>query len=117
MKKDGELVLTFKPGQLMVPQGSSAEPHSNYLTVVDKQGLYENQVDIGPVRPSYQHLIDISSDNMEDIYTMSIPQANMYGSQAVLRTTIKPIIRYPLGTNTRTGEISRYKTVAGAEKN
>ena len=116
MKKDGELVLTFKPGQLMVPQGSSAEPHSNYLTVVDKQGLYENQVDIGPVRPSYQHLIDISSDNMEDIYTMSIPQANMYGSQAVLRTTIKPIIRYPLGTNTRTGEISRYKTVAGAEK-
>jgi len=116
MNKEDEITLSFKPGQLMVPQGSSAKPHSNYLTVVDKQALYDNQADIGPVRPSYQHLIDISSDNMEDIYTMSIPQSNLYGSAAVLRTTIKPIIRYPLGTNTRTGEISRYKTVAGQEK-
>lgn len=116
LKKLGEIELSFKPGQLMVPQGSSSEPHSNYLTVVDKEGLYENFAGIGPARPSFQHLIDISSDNMSDIYTMSIPQANIYGSVAVLRTTIKPIIRYPLGTNTRTGEISRYKTVAGQEK-
>lgn len=116
LKKIDEIELSFKPGQLMVPQGSSAEPHSNYLTVVDKEGLYENFAGIGPARPSFQHLIDISSDKMSDIYTMSIPQANLYGSVAVLRTTIKPIIRYPLGTNTRTGEISRYKTVAGQEK-
>lgn len=116
MKKEDEINLTFKPGQLMVPQGSSAEPHSNYLTAVDKEGLYDHQIKIGPVRPSFQHLIDISGDKMIDIYTMSIPQANIYGSQAVLRTTIKPIIRYPLGTNTRTGEISRFKTVAGQEK-
>jgi len=116
MEKEDELVLTFKPGQLMVPQGLSSEPHSNYLTVVDKEGLYDNFADIGPARPSFQHLIDISSDEMNDIYTMSIPQANLYGSVAVLRTTIKPIIRYPLGTNTRTGEISIYKTVAGQEK-
>ena len=116
MKKDGELTLGFKPGQLMTPQGASAEPHSNYLTVVDKEGLYDNFTNIGPVRPSFQHLIDISSDEMVDIYTMSIPQANIYGSVAVLRTTIKPIIRYPLGTNTRTGEISAFKCVAGQEK-
>ncbi len=110
------LPLSFKPGHLMTPQGNSAEPHSNYLTVVDKEGLYENMINTGPTRPSYNHLIDISSDKMHDIYTMSIPQANMYGSVSVLRTTIKPIIRYPLGTNTRTGEISRFKTVAGQEK-
>ncbi len=116
MKIEDELALSFKPGQLMVPQGLSAEPHSNYLTVVNKEGLYENFANIGPVRPSFQHLIDISTDNMTDIYTMSIPQANLYGSVAVLRTVIKPIIRYPLGTNTRTGEISVYKTVAGQEK-
>jgi nitrous-oxide reductase len=53
---------------------------------------------------------------MKDIYTISIPQANIYGSVAVLRTTIKPVIRYPLGTNTRTGEISAFKCVAGQEK-
>jgi len=47
---------------------------------------------------------------------MSMPQANVYGQASVLRTTIKPIIRYPLGTNTRSGETSRYKTVAGQEK-
>ncbi len=116
MKKEGELALTFKPGQLMTPQGMSAAPHSNYLVAVDKEGLYDHFPNVGPVRPSFQHLIDISSDNMRDIYTMSLPQANIYGSVAVLRTTIKPIIRYALGTNTRTGEISDFKTVAGQEK-
>ena len=115
-KKEAELTLTFSPSFLMIPQGLSASPHSNYLTVVDKEGLYDNFPNVGPVRPSFQHLIDISSDDMSDIYTMSLPQANMYGSVGVLRTTIKPIIRYPLGTNTRTGETSRYKTVAGQEK-
>ncbi len=116
LKKEGELKLDFKPGQLMVPQGMSATPHSNYLTVVDKEGLYKNFVSTGPVRPSFQHLIDISGDKMSDLYTMSLPQCNMYGSVAVLRTTIKPIIRYPTGTNSRTGEISPFKTVAGKEK-
>lgn len=110
------LQLSFKPGHLMTPQGNSIEPHSNYLTVVNKEGLFENMINTGPTRPSYNHLIDISSDEMRDIYTMSLPQANMYGSVSVLRSTVKPIIRYPLGTNTRTGEISRFKTVAGQEK-
>jgi nitrous-oxide reductase len=113
---ENELKLSFKPGHLMTPQGNSAEPHSNYLTITNKEALYDNQINIGPTRPSYQHLIDISSDKMRDIYTMSIPQANLYGSVSVLRTTIKPIIRYPLGTNTRTGEISRFMTVAGQER-
>jgi len=113
---ENSLELSFKPGHLMTPQGNSIEPHSNYLTVVNKEGVYENAIKSGPTRPSYQHLIDISSDEMRDIYTMSIPQSNIYGSVGVLRTTIKPIIRYPLGTNTRTGEISRFKTVAGQEK-
>ncbi len=115
-KTENELKLSFKPSFLMTPQGLSATPHSNYLTVVNKEGLYENYPNVGPIRPSFQHLIDISSDDMEDVYTMSLPQANVYGAVSVLRTTIKPIIRYPLGTNTRTGEISRYKTVAGQEK-
>ncbi len=116
LKKDDELTLSFKPGHIMIPQGQTVEPHSNYLTVTDKEGLYENYPNVGPVRPSFQHLIDISSDDMVDIYTMSLPQANIYGSVAVLRKTIKPIIRYETGTNSRTGEISEYKTVAGQEK-
>jgi len=116
LKQDDDITLTFKPGNIMIPQGLSADPHSNYLTVTDKEGLYKNYPNVGPVRPSFQHLIDISSDDMKDIYTMSLPQANIYGSVAVLRTVIKPIIRYETGTNSRTGEISDYKTVAGQEK-
>ncbi len=116
LKKDDEITLTFKPGNIMIPQGETETPHSNYLTVTDKEGLYKNYPNVGPVRPSFQHLIDISSDNMTDLYTMSIPQANMYGSVGILRTIIKPIIRYETGTNSRTGEISEYKTVAGQER-
>lgn len=116
MREDASLDLTFKPGHVMIPQGLSAEPHSNYLVVTDKQGLLDKFPNVGPVRPNFQHLIDISSGEMKDLYTMSVPQANIYGSVAVLRTKIKPIIRYETGTNTRTGEISEYKTVAGKEK-
>ncbi|NOR87273.1 MAG: cytochrome C, partial [Bacteroidales bacterium] len=116
LKKNSELKLSFKPGHIMIPQGQTVDPHSNYLTVTDKEGLYDNYPNVGPVRPSFQHLIDISGDDMVDIYTMSLPQANIYGSVAVLRTVIKPIIRYETGTNSRTGEISEYKTVAGQEK-
>ncbi|RLD57443.1 MAG: cytochrome C, partial [Bacteroidetes bacterium] len=111
-----DVSLSFKPGHLLVPQALTVEPHSNYLIVTNKEAIYENYPNVGPVRPSFQHLIDISSDKMVDLYTMSLPQANIYGSVAVLRTVIKPIIRYETGTNTRTGEISRYKTVAGQEK-
>ena len=115
-KKLGEVALDFKPSDLMVPQGLSADPHSNYLIAVDKQGIYKTRHSVGPIRPSFQHLIDISGDKMVDIYTMSLPQANVYGNVGIKRTTIKPVIRYPLGTNTRTGEISTFRTVAGQEK-
>jgi nitrous-oxide reductase len=116
LKKVNEITLDFMPSYLMSPQSLSETPHSNYLTAVDKEVLYKNLVKTGPIRPSAQHLIDISGDKMVDLYTMTLPQCNMYGSVAVLRTTIKPIIRYPTGTNSRTGEISPFKTVAGKEK-
>jgi nitrous-oxide reductase len=115
-KKD-EITLKFKPSYLMTPQGMSSEPHSNYLIAVDKEAYLENLPKTGPVRPSIQHLIDISADdNIEDIYTMTLPQANVYGNVAILRTTIKPIIRYPTGTNSRTGEPSPFRALAGQEK-
>jgi len=116
-KKMDEIALNFKPSYLMTPQGLSSEPHSNYLVAVDKEAYLKNLPKTGPIRPSVQHLIDISADNeMSDIYTMTLPQANVYGNVAILRTTIKPIIRYPTGTNSRTGEPSPFRTVAGQEK-
>ncbi len=117
LKKKDEVKLNFKPSYLMTPQGLSTEPHSNYLIAVDKEAYLKNLPSTGPVRPSVQHLIDISADDeMADIYTMTLPQANVYGNVAILRTTIKPIIRYPVGTNSRTGEPSPFRTLAGKEK-
>ena len=115
-KKMDEVTLSYAPSYLMTPQGLSAAPHSNYLIAVDKEGNLPNLAKTGPVRPSVQHLIDISSDKMIDTYTMTLPQANVYGNIGILRTTIKPIIRYPTGTNSRTGEASPYRAVAGQEK-
>ncbi len=53
---------------------------------------------------------------MADLYTMTLPQANVYGNELILRTTIKPIICYPTGTNSRAGEPSPFRAVAGREK-
>ena len=115
-KKD-EVKLDFKPSYITTPQGQSAHPHSNYLIAVDKEAYLKNLPKTGPVRPSIQHLIDISADDeMTDLYTMTLPQANVYGNELILRTTIKPIIRYPTGTNSRTGEPSPFRAVAGQEK-
>ncbi len=115
-KKD-EIKLDFKPSYITTPQGQSAHPHSNYLIAVDKEAYVKNLPKTGPIRPSVQHLIDISADNeMADLYTMTLPQANVYGNELILRTTIKPIIRYPTGTNSRTGEPSPFRAVAGQEK-
>jgi nitrous-oxide reductase len=116
-KKLDEVALSFAPSYLTTPQGLSAEPHSNYLIAVDKEAYLNNLPKTGPIRPSVQHLIDISADDqMVDTYTMTLPQANVYGNIAILRTTIKPIIRYPTGTNSRTGEASPFRAVAGQEK-
>ncbi len=116
-KKMDEVKLNFKPSYLTTPQGLSSEPHSNYLIAVDKEAYLKNLPKTGPVRPSVQHLIDISADDeMVDTYTMTLPQANVYGNALILRTTIKPIIRYPTGTNSRTGEASPFRAVAGQEK-
>ncbi len=116
-KKMDNVSLTFKPAYLMTPEGLSSSPDSNYLVAVDKEAYLENLPKTGPIRPSVQHLIDISADNeMVDTYTMTLPQANVYGNIAILRTTIKPIIRYPTGTNSRTGEASPFRAVAGQEK-
>ena len=116
-KKQDEVTLTFKPAYITTPQGLSTEPHSNYLIAVDKEAYLANLPKTGPVRPSVQHMIDISADNeMVDSYTMTLPQANVYGNELILRTTIKPIIRYPTGTNSRTGEASPFRAVAGQEK-
>jgi len=116
-KKGDEVKLNFKPSYITVPQGNSMHPHSNYLIAVDKEAYLKNLPKTGPIRPSVQHLIDISADNeMADIYTMTLPQANVYGNELILRTTIKPIIRYPTGTNSRTGEPSPFRAVAGQEK-
>jgi len=115
-KKKDEVKLSFKPSYITTPQGQSAHPHSNYLIAVDKEAYLKNLPKTGPVRPSIQHLIDISADDeMVDLYTMTLPQANVYGNELILRTT-KPIIRYPTGTNSRTGEPSPFRAVAGQEK-
>jgi len=116
-KKMDEVALDFHPAYLTTPQGLSTNPHSNYLIAVDKEAYLPNLPKTGPVRPSIQHMIDISADDqMVDTYTMTLPQANVYGNIAILRTTIKPIIRYPTGTNSRTGEASPFRAVAGQEK-
>ncbi len=115
-KKD-EVALSFAPSYLMTPEGLSSSPDSNYMIAVDKEAYLSNLPKTGPVRPSVQHLIDISADDeMVDTYTMTLPQANVYGNIAILRTTIKPIIRYATGTNSRTGEASPFRAVAGQEK-
>jgi nitrous-oxide reductase len=53
---------------------------------------------------------------MQLLYDMPVPLGEPHYTVAIDATLLKPRIRYKSGTNTRTGEISPYKTRAGEER-
>jgi nitrous-oxide reductase len=71
---------------------------------------------VGPLHPQNHQLIDIAGDKMQLLYDMPLPLGEPHYTVAIDAKLLKPAIRYKTGTNTRTGEISPYKTRAGEER-
>jgi len=109
------LPIHYNIGHLMTMHGDTVKPRGKYLVSLDKLAI-DRFNPVGPLHPQNHQLVDISGDKMELLYDMPVPLGEPHYVVAIEAGLLKPIVRYRVGTNTRTGEISPYKTRAGEER-
>ncbi|HEC04393.1 MAG TPA: Sec-dependent nitrous-oxide reductase, partial [Phycisphaerales bacterium] len=110
------LPIHYNIGHLMTMHGDTVKPRGKYLVALNKLAI-DRFNPVGPLHPQNHQLIDISDKNkMTLLYDMPVPLGEPHYTAAIDAKLLKPKIRYKSGTNTRTGEISPYKTRAGEER-
>jgi len=105
----------YNIGHLMAMQGDSEEPAGKYLVALNKLAI-DRFNPVGPLHPQNHQLIDISEDKMQLLYDMPLPLGEPHYAVAIKAETLKPIIRYPHGTDSRTGKPSTASVRAGKER-
>lgn len=110
-----KLELNYIPGKIMIPGSDTSSPSEGYavLTNHSATGRFTN---VGPQTAISVQLVDIKAENMMSLYDASIPQATRLAAVALSATLNKPVYKYKIGTDPRTGLISNYKTPSGQEK-
>jgi nitrous-oxide reductase len=109
------LPIHYNIGHLMTMHGDTVKPRGKYLVSLDKLAI-DRFNPVGPLHPQNHQLIDIAGDKMELLYDMPVPLGEPHYVVAIEAGLLKPIVRYRVGTNTRTGERSAFKTRAGEER-
>jgi nitrous-oxide reductase len=117
--KNGKLLdripIHYNIGHLMTMHGDTVKPRGKYLVALNKLAI-DRFNPVGPLHPQNHQLIDIAGDKMELLYDMPLPLGEPHYTVAIDATLLKPAVRYRSGTNTRTGEISAFKTRPGDER-
>ncbi|MCC6640313.1 MAG: Sec-dependent nitrous-oxide reductase [Deltaproteobacteria bacterium] len=107
--------IHYNIGHIMAMHGDTVKPRGKYVVALNKLAI-DRFNPVGPLHPQNHQLIDISNDKMQLIYDMPLPLGEPHYVVAIEASLLKPTVRYPVGTNSRTDEISPYKTKAGEEK-
>jgi len=105
----------YNVGHLCGMEGKSADPQGKYIISLNKLAIDRFQ-NVGPLHPQNHQLIDISGKTMDLLYDMPVPLGEPHQAVAIRVEKLHPIVRYPMGTNSKTGEIHKGKTLAGQEK-
>jgi nitrous-oxide reductase len=99
----------------MTMEGDSVNPKGRYLVALNKLAI-DRFNPVGPLHPQNHQLIDISGDKMQLLYDMPIPLGEPHYAVAVAAATLKPGVRYKVGTNSRTDEKHPGMARAGEER-
>ena len=110
-----KLSIHYNIGHLMSMEGDSVDPKGRYLVALNKLAI-DRFNPVGPLHPQNHQLIDISNDKMQLIYDMPLPLGEPHYAVAIAAETLKPIVRYKYGTNSRTGKRSPFRTRPGKER-
>ncbi|BCB27707.1 hypothetical protein SKTS_25930 [Sulfurimicrobium lacus] len=110
-----KLNIHYNIGHLMTMEGDTEHPKGHYLVALNKLAI-DRFIPVGPLHPQNHQLIDISEDKMQLLYDMPLPLGEPHYVVAIKSTTLKPGIRYKVGTDSRTDEPSKGATRAGEER-
>jgi len=105
----------YNVGHLCGMEGKSADPQGKYIISLNKLAI-DRFDPVGPLHPQNHQLIDISGKKMDLVYDMPIPLGEPHQAVAIRMSKLHPEVRYKMGTNSRTGKISKGKTLAGQER-
>jgi len=105
----------YNVGHLCGMEGKSADPQGKYIISLNKLAI-DRFDPVGPLHPQNHQLIDISGKKMDLLYDMPIPLGEPHQAVAIRMSKLHPEVRYKMGTNSRTGKISKGKTLAGQER-
>ena len=105
----------YNVGHLCGMEGKSADPQGKYIISLNKLAI-DRFDPVGPLHPQNHQLIDISGKKMDLLVDMPIPLGEPHQAVAIRASKLHPKVRYTMGTNSRTGKISKGKTLAGQER-
>jgi nitrous-oxide reductase len=105
----------YNVGHLCGMEGKSADPQGKYIISLNKLAIDRFQ-NVGPLHPQNHQLIDVSGKTMDLLVDMPLPLGEPHQAVAIRAEKLHPHVRYPMGTNTKTGKIHKGKTLAGQEK-
>jgi nitrous-oxide reductase len=106
--------LDFPAGKISIPGADTFKAEDKYA-VVANHSPYGRFTRVGPQSGLSAHLLDISADKIQGIYNASIPQTTRLSAVAMSTKINKPVFRYKIGTDPRSGLISSYKATSGKE--
>lgn len=109
-----KLSVHYNIGHLMTMEGDTTQPKGKYLVALNKLAI-DRFAPVGPLHPQNHQLIDISGDKMQLLYDMPLPLGEPHYAVSIATDRLKPSIRYPSGTNSRTDEKSPFAVRAGSE--
>lgn len=107
--------LDFPVGKILIPESETQNTKDNYA-IVTNHLPYGRFTRTGPQSALSAHLLDLRNGMIKGLYDASIPQTTRLSGVAMSTKVNKPVFRYKIGTNPRTGLISDYKTNAGKER-
>ncbi len=105
----------YNVGHLCGMEGKSADPQGKYIISLNKLAIDRFQ-NVGPLHPQNHQLIDISGKTMDLLVDMPLPLGEPHQAVAIRATKLHPHVRYPMGTNSKTGKQHIGKTLAGQER-
>ena len=110
-----KLAIHYNIGHLMTMEGDTVAPDGKYLVALNKLAI-DRFNPVGPLHPQNHQLIDISNEKMQLLYDMPLPLGEPHYVVAIKADKLKPEVRYKSGWDSRSNQVSPFKTRAGREK-
>ena len=105
----------YNIGHLAGMESNTADPQGEYIIALNKLSI-DRFNNVGPLHPQNHQLIDISGNKMDLLVDMPIPLGEPHDVVTIRASKLNPKVRYEMGTNSRTEQISEGKTLAGQER-